>query len=123
MKNRLKELRQRYQWSQSELARQLGVTRQAVNGFESGKFDPSLDMAFKIAHVFDVPIENIFIHEAKNSIEEVFYLTPQPMPEAITNSDHLDRLTVKELKEMAKKRQIKGYSKMKKQELIELLSA
>ncbi|MEL7034446.1 MAG: Rho termination factor N-terminal domain-containing protein [Cyanobacteria bacterium J06592_8] len=61
----------------------------------------------------------------------MFYLTPQPMPEAIpqplpeaiADPDHLDRLTVKELKEMAKKRQLKGYSKMKKQELIELLSA
>jgi putative transcriptional regulator len=69
MKNRLKELRQLYQWSQSELARELGVSRQAVNGFESGKFDPSLDMAFKIANLLNVAIENVFIYEAKNSMQ------------------------------------------------------
>ncbi len=66
MKNRLKELRQLYQWSQSDLARELGVSRQAVNGFESGKFDPSLEMAFKIANLLDVAIENIFIYEEKS---------------------------------------------------------
>ncbi len=66
MKNRLKELRQLYQWSQSDLARELGVSRQAVNGFESGKFDPSLEMAFKIASLLNVAIENVFIYEAKN---------------------------------------------------------
>lgn len=66
MKNRLKELRQLHQRSQSDLARELGVSRQAVNGFESGKFDPSLDMAFKIASLFDVAIEDVFIYEAKS---------------------------------------------------------
>jgi putative transcriptional regulator len=69
MKNRLKELRQINQWSQSDLARELGVSRQAVNGFESGKFDPSLDMAFKIATLFKVPLEDIFIYEAKNPMQ------------------------------------------------------
>lgn len=69
MKNRLKELRQLQQWSQSDLARKLAVSRQAVNGFESGKFAPSLDMAFKIANLFNVAIEDIFIHEGKNSME------------------------------------------------------
>lgn len=68
MKNRLKELRQLHQWSQSDLARELGVSRQAVNGFESGKFDPSLDMAFKIASLFNVALEDVFIYEAKNSM-------------------------------------------------------
>jgi len=77
MKNRLKELRQLPQWSQSDLARELGVSRQAVNGFESGKFDPSLDMAFKIANLFNVAIENVFIYEAKNSM--------QPLIERFTN--------------------------------------
>ena len=62
MKNRLKELRQLRQWSQSDLARELGVSRQAVNGFESGKFDPSLDMAFRLSHQFDVAIQDIFTH-------------------------------------------------------------
>lgn len=69
MKNRLKELRKLHQWSQSDLARELGVSRQAVNGFESGKFDPSLDMAFKIANLFHVAIEDVFIYEAKHSMQ------------------------------------------------------
>ena len=58
-----------HQWSQSHLARELGVSRQAVNGFESGKFDPSLEMAFKIASLFHVAIEDVFIYEAKNSMQ------------------------------------------------------
>jgi putative transcriptional regulator len=69
MKNRLKELRQLHKWSQSDLARELGVSRQAVNGFESGKFDPSLDMAFKIASLFNVALEDVFIYEVKNSMQ------------------------------------------------------
>ncbi|MFB2833122.1 helix-turn-helix domain-containing protein [Floridanema evergladense] len=69
MKNRLKELRQLHQWSQSDLARELRVSRQAINGFESGKFDPSLDMAFKVANLFNVAIEDVFIYEAKNSMQ------------------------------------------------------
>ena len=71
MKNRLKELRKLHQRSQADLARELGVSRQAVNGFESGKFDPSLDMAFKLASLFDVAIEDVFIYEAKNSMQTV----------------------------------------------------
>jgi putative transcriptional regulator len=69
MKNRLNELRQLHQWSQSDLARELGVSRQAVNGFESSKFDPSLDMAFKIANLFHVAIEDVFIYEVKSSMQ------------------------------------------------------
>ena len=69
MTNRLKELRRRHQWSQSELARKLEVSRQAVNGFESEKFDPSLEMAFKIASLFNVAVEDVFIYEAPNSMQ------------------------------------------------------
>ena len=69
MKNRRKELRRLHQWSQADLARKLEVSRQAVNGFESGKFDPSLEMAFKIASLFDVAVEDVFIYEAKNSMQ------------------------------------------------------
>jgi putative transcriptional regulator len=69
VKNRLKELRQQQQWSQADLARELRVSRQAVNGFESGKFAPSLEMAFKIASLFDVAIEDAFIYEAENSMQ------------------------------------------------------
>ena len=69
MKNRLKELRRRYQWSQADLARKLEVSRQAVNGFESGQFDPSLAMACKISSLLNVAIEDIFIYEAENSMQ------------------------------------------------------
>lgn len=71
MKNRLKELRQQRQWSQADLARALGVSRQAVNGFESGKFTPSLEMAFRLAALFDVAIEDIFINEVEHSMQFV----------------------------------------------------
>lgn len=60
MKNRLKVLRAERDWSQGELADRLGVSRQSVNAIETGKYDPSLPLAFKIAKVFDLPIERIF---------------------------------------------------------------
>jgi putative transcriptional regulator len=69
MRNQLKKLRQLHQFSQADLAREIGVSRQAVNGFESGKYDPSLEMAFQIAKLFDVPIENVFTYEAKQSMQ------------------------------------------------------
>ena len=69
MKNRLKELRKIHSWSQADLARALNVSRQAVNGFESGKFTPSLEMAFKIAQLFDVPIESVFIYREKTLMQ------------------------------------------------------
>jgi putative transcriptional regulator len=69
MKNRLKELRQLHKLSQADLARAVSVSRQAVNGFESGKFDPSLEMAFQIAKLFDVAIEDIFTYEAKHPMQ------------------------------------------------------
>ena len=60
MHNRLKELRAEHGWSQQDLAAQLGVSRQSVIAIESGKFDPSLPLAFRIARVFSLPIEAIF---------------------------------------------------------------
>ena len=69
MRNRLKELRRLHQLSQADLASKLVVSRQAINGFESGKFDPSLDMAFRIASLLNVKIEDIFIYEAKNPMQ------------------------------------------------------
>ena len=60
MKNRLKALRAERGWSQAELAEQLDVSRQSVNAIETGKYDPSLPLAFKIARLFGLPIEAIF---------------------------------------------------------------
>lgn len=58
--NRLRVLRAERAWSQAELGGHLGVSRQAVNAIETGKYDPSLPLAFKIARVFGEPIERIF---------------------------------------------------------------
>lgn len=60
VKNRLKVLRAERDWSQAELGGRLGVSRQAVNAIETGKYDPSLPLAFKLSRLFDVPIEEIF---------------------------------------------------------------
>ncbi|HET7301590.1 MAG TPA: helix-turn-helix transcriptional regulator [Oleiagrimonas sp.] len=60
MNNRLRELRAEREWSQARLAEALDVSRQTVNAIETGKYDPSLPLAFKIAHVFAMPIESIF---------------------------------------------------------------
>jgi len=63
MRNRLKVLRAERDWSQADLAERLDVSRQSVNAIETGKYDPSLPLAFKIARVFALPIEQIFIEE------------------------------------------------------------
>ena len=60
MRNRLKVLRAERSWSQADLAERLGVSRQTVNAIETGKYDPSLPLAFSIARVFECPIESIF---------------------------------------------------------------
>jgi putative transcriptional regulator len=60
MKNRLRVLRAERQWSQEHLSHELGVSRQTVNAIETGRYDPSLPLAFKIARLFDQPIEAIF---------------------------------------------------------------
>lgn len=60
MKNRLKVLRAERDWSQQDLAEQLGVSRQSVNAIETGKYDPSLPLAFRIADLFGMRIEEIF---------------------------------------------------------------
>ena len=53
----------RRDWSQQDLADALGVSRQSVNAIETGKYDPSLPLAFRIADVFHMPIEQIFLHD------------------------------------------------------------
>ena len=60
MNNRLKELRAEKSWSQQALGDLLGVSRQTIISIENGKYDPSLPLAFKIARVFEQPIESIF---------------------------------------------------------------
>ena len=60
MNNRLKVLRAERDWSQQDLADRLEVSRQSVNAIETGKYDPSLPLAFRIAGVFALPIEQIF---------------------------------------------------------------
>jgi putative transcriptional regulator len=60
VKNNLRVLRAEREWSQAELADALGVSRQTVNALETGKYDPSLPLAFKIARLFDRMIEEIF---------------------------------------------------------------
>ncbi len=63
MKNRLKVLRAERDWSQAALAARLGVSRQTVNAIERGKYDPSLPLAFRMARLFNQPIEEIFQDE------------------------------------------------------------
>jgi putative transcriptional regulator len=60
MNNKLKILRAMHNWSQAELADRLDVSRQAVNAIETGKYDPSLPLAFKLSRLFGLPIEEIF---------------------------------------------------------------
>lgn len=60
MKSRMKVLRAEHDLSQAALAKALGVSRQTINAIETGKYDPSLVLAFKIAHYFEQPIESIF---------------------------------------------------------------
>jgi putative transcriptional regulator len=60
MRNRLKVLRAERDWSQAELGGRLGVSRQAVNAIETGKHDPSLPLAFRIARLFGLAIEEVF---------------------------------------------------------------
>jgi putative transcriptional regulator len=64
MKNRLRVLRAEREWSQADLAARLDVSRQTINAIETGKYDPSLPLAFKIARLFEMPIEAIFTDEA-----------------------------------------------------------
>ena len=61
MKNRLKVLRAERDWTQGDLAEALEISRQSVNAIETGKYDPSLPLAFKISDLFGMPIEEIFL--------------------------------------------------------------
>ena len=69
MNNRLKVLRAERNWSQADLADALGVSRQTVNAIETERFDPSLPLAFKIAHIFEQSIESIFLPDSDKDVE------------------------------------------------------
>lgn len=66
MINRLKVLRAERDWSQQDLAERLQVSRQSVNAIETGKYDPSLPLAFRIAELFELPIEQIFVSPGRS---------------------------------------------------------
>lgn len=68
MKNRLKVLRAERDWTQADLAEKLEVSRQTINAIEKGKYDPSLPLAFKVARLFEMPIETIFEDETEVAI-------------------------------------------------------
>jgi len=63
MKNRMTELRAERGWTQADLAQRAGVSRQTINAIETGKFDPSLPLAFRLAKLFDLRIEDLFLDD------------------------------------------------------------
>ncbi|MBA3511233.1 helix-turn-helix transcriptional regulator [Sphingomonas sp.] len=71
MENRLKSLRAARSWSQGHLAHKLEVSRQSVNAIETGRYDPSLPLAFRIAELFDMPIEEVFVSPARRSSKAI----------------------------------------------------
>lgn len=64
MKNHLRDLRAARGWSQNDLATRLDVSRQTINALETGRYDPSLPLAFRIARLFELRIEDVFVYEA-----------------------------------------------------------
>ena len=71
MNNRLKVLRAERSWSQQDLAERLGVSRQSVNAIETGKYDPSLPLAFRIAELFGLSIEEVFESPSRRSSKAI----------------------------------------------------
>jgi len=69
MNNRLKVLRAERNWSQGDLADRLEVSRQSVNAIETGRYDPSLPLAFKIAELFGLAIEDVFVSPSKENVQ------------------------------------------------------
>jgi putative transcriptional regulator len=71
MENRLRNLRAERAWSQQDLGQRLEVSRQSINSIETGKYDPSLPLAFRIAELFGLPIEEIFVSPASRSSKAI----------------------------------------------------
>lgn len=63
MKNRITQLRAQRAWTQADLAQRIGVSRQTINAIENGKFDPSLPVAFRLAKLFDLAVEEVFLDD------------------------------------------------------------
>jgi putative transcriptional regulator len=95
VKNRLQELRKAQGLSQSELARTLEISRQAVSGFESGKFTPSLEIALKIAQLLEVTVEEIFSSQEKNYMQTIIDKFTQWLPKGEKFTDRaIDVITI-----------------------------
>ena len=90
MKSKLRELREGKQWSQSDLADKLGVSRQTINAIETERYDPSLPLAFKVARLFKKPIEDIFAKPFREDPElwPVDYPATLDSPEPDTARGH-----------------------------------
>ena len=71
MENRLRMLRAERGWSQQDLAERIEVSRQSVNAIETGRYDPSLPLAFRLAELFDRPIEEIFVSPSRRSSKAI----------------------------------------------------
>ncbi|HVE01046.1 MAG TPA: helix-turn-helix transcriptional regulator [Sphingomicrobium sp.] len=71
MENRLRVLRAERRWSQQDLAEKLEVSRQSINAIETGKYDPSLPLAFRIAELFGLMIEEIFVSPSRHSSKAI----------------------------------------------------
>lgn len=71
MRNRLKVLRAERDWSQQDLAERLQVSRQSVNAIETGRYDPSLPLAFRISELFGLPIEEVFVSPSRRSSKAI----------------------------------------------------
>jgi putative transcriptional regulator len=71
MDNRLRVLRAERRWSQQDLAERLAVSRQSVNAIETGKYDPSLPLAFRIAELFGLTIEEVFVSPSRHSSKAI----------------------------------------------------
>lgn len=71
MENCLRLLRAKRNWSQQDLGERLEVSRQSINAIETGKYDPSLPLAFRIAELFDQPIEDIFVSPSRRSSKAI----------------------------------------------------
>jgi putative transcriptional regulator len=69
LENRLKQYREGKGWSQGELARRLGVSRQTINAVETDKYDPSLPLALRMSKLFGVPVPELFIHDWEPEVE------------------------------------------------------